>query len=534
MTDPPETDAIKGIDLAGRLADWPKMLVTHLETQVLPEYFFASRWFGGKRRTLQQLRVIRAVPGPWPGEVRLFIAEVTYADSEREEYLLPLAVVSKVQLDHEVEGKPATMVSKLGPDDVLVDALTLPAFRAALLAVLSGADTMVGGLKPAGEGLAAALEEYGSATRFMSVEQSNASVAVGPRLWLKVYRKLERGQHVEVEVMKHLHCSGAFAHIPPVHGSLSLSTGQGESTVAVLMERVGHVGDGWASALNCLAKGFDELMVGDFPGSAAVGREFPAPMQRFLARARQLGRRTGELHGALALPGGEGRAFAPEPWTAEDAQQLQQATRDAVERLLASLQAEAAARPPEWAPLASRILKGQDALLARMGMPPSNLAGGQKIRIHGDLHLAQVLDTGVDFVFIDFEGEPSLAMNERRFKRPALKDVAGMLRSFQYAAAAALKNRSTEERLTLEEVAMAWASEACRNYLKGYRETAEGRGFLPDSALAFEDQLSILLLEKVAAEVQYELSYRPSWADIPLGAVCSLINPDKSAFSNSL
>lgn len=534
MTDPPETDAIKGIDLAGRAAEWPETLVPHLESQVLPEYFLTSRWFGGKLRAVQQLRLAHEVPGPWPVESRLFLAEVTYVDSEREEYLVPLAVVSKVRLEHEVEGKPVTVVSQLGTGDLVVDALSLPAFRAALLAVLSGADAVAGGLKPAGEGLATVLEEGGKETRLMSVEQSNASIAVGSRLWLKVYRKLQRGLQVEVEVMDHLHRSGAFPHIPPVHGSLSLSSEQGDSTVAVLMEKVVHVGDGWASALTCLAHGFDELIASDTADSAAVGRVFPAPMQRFLARARQLGRRTGELHKALAVTGGEELAFAPEPWTAGDAQQLQQATRGAVERLLTSLQAGAASLPPEWAPLAHQVLDGRDALLAIMGRPASTLAGGQKIRIHGDLHLAQVLDTEVDFVFIDFEGEPALPMGERRAKRPPLKDVAGMLRSFQYAAAAALKSRPEEERSALEEVALAWASEACQDFLEGYRETTEGLVILPESSLAFDHQLAILLLQKAAAEVQYELSYRPSWADIPLRAVCSLINPDKTAFSNSL
>ncbi|WP_050028792.1 hypothetical protein [Verrucomicrobium sp. BvORR034] len=534
MTDSPETDAISAIDLAGHAAGWPNALVSHLEAHVLADYFRGSRWFGGKRRTVQQLRLAHEVPGSWPVESRLFLAEVTYADFEREEYLMPLAVVSKVRLEHEVEGKPATVVTQLGPGDCVVDALSLPAFRAALLAVLTGADAVAGGLKSAGEGLATVLEEGGKDTRLMSVEQSNASIAVGSRLWLKVYRKPERGLQVEVEVMDHLHRSGAFPHIPPVHGSLSLASEQGDSTVAVLMEKVSHLGDGWASALTCLTHGFNELIASDTADSAAVGRVFPAPMQRLLARARQLGRRTGELHKALAVTGGGELAFAPEPWTAEDAQQLQQATRVAVERLLTSLQAGAASLPHGCASLAQQVLDGRDALLAILGRPASALAGGQKIRIHGDLHLAQVLDTGLDFVFIDFEGEPALPMSERRAKRPPLKDVAGMLRSFQYAAAAALKSRPAEERSALEEVALAWASEACQDFLEGYWETTAGAVILPESSLAFDHQLTILLLEKAAAEVQYELSYRPSWADIPLRAVCSLINPDKTAFSNSL
>lgn len=534
MTDSPETDATKGIDLAGHAADWPNALVSYLEAHVLVDYFRASRWFGGKRRTVQRLRLAREVSGPWPTESRLFLAEVIYAHSEREEYLVPLAVVSKVRLEHEVEGKPATVVAKLGEDDFVVDALSLPAFRAGLLAVLNGEGAVDGDLRPAGAGLATILEEVGRSTRLMSVEQSNASIAVGSRLWLKVYRKLERGLQVEVEMMDHLHRSGAFFHIPPVHGSLELSAEQGDSTVAVLMEKVSHVGDGWASALACLARGFDELIASYTAGSAAVGRVFPLPMQRFLARARQLGRRTGELHGALAATGVNELAFAPEPWTAGDTQHLRQTTRDAVERLLRSLQAGAAAAPPEWAPLVHRILEGRDALLAIVGQTVFASVGGQKIRIHGDLHLAQVLDTGEDFVFIDFEGEPTLPMDERKAKRPPLKDVAGMLRSFHYAAAAALKSRPPEERGVLGEVAVAWATEACGDYLEGYQETTAGTAFLPESSLAFDNQLAILLLEKAAAEVQYELSYRPSWADIPLRAVCSLIKPDKTAPPNWL
>lgn len=534
MTDSPETNANEGMDLAGRSADWSDALVRHLQSRVLVDYFRASRWFGGKRRTVRQLRLAREMPGPWPADCRLFLAEVTYADSEREDYLVPLAVVSKARLEQEVEGKPTTVVTKLGAEGFVVDALSLPAFRAALLEVLNRQSAVEDGGGPVEEALATVLEEGGRETRLMSVEQSNASIAVGSRLWLKFYRKLEPGLQVEVEMLEHLHLSGGFPYLPPVHGSLRLPVEQSGSTVAILMGKVSHVGDGWASALVCLDRGFDELIASDTADSGTVGRVFPLPMQHFLARARQLGRRTGELHRALALPGVENLAFAPEPWTADDSQHLQQATRDAVERLLTSLQVGTSSLPSEWTPLVHRVLDGRNALLAIVAQTVSASAGGQKIRVHGDLHLAQVLDTGEDFVFIDFEGEPTLKMEERRAKRPALKDVAGMLRSFHYAAAAALKSRPAGERSVLGEVAEAWAAEAGRAFLAGYREATCGVNFLPESSLAFDAQLAILLLEKAAAEVQYELSYRPFWADIPLRAVCNLINPDENALSNSL
>lgn len=534
MTDSPETNGNPRIDLAGRAADWPEALVRHLESQVLIEYFRSSRWFGGKRRAVQQVRLTREVPGPWPAETRFFVAEVVYADTEKELYLMPLAVVSKVRLEHEVEGRPATVVTELEADDFVVDALGIPAFRAALLAVLNGAGGVDGGMWPAGAGLATVLAEGGEGSRLMSVEQSNASIAVGSRLWLKVYRKLEPGLQVEVEMMDHLHRSGAFPHIPPVHGSLKLTSEQGDSTVAVLMEKVGHVGDGWASALTCLAAGFDELLASDIAGAATMERSFPTPMQRFLARARQLGRRTGELHGALAATDTGDQSFAPEPWTAEDTLDLQETTRLAVVRLLVSLEEEATRLPDEGAPLVRRVLAGQEALLGILDRPAADLAGGQKIRIHGDLHLAQVLDTAEDFIFIDFEGEPAMTMNERRGKRLPLKDVAGMLRSFHYAAAAALKGRPCEEREKLGELAAGWAKEACRDFLEGYRETTSGAAFLPETSLAFDTLLAILLIEKAAAEVQYELNYRPSWVDIPLQAVCSLIKPGEVSPPNSL
>lgn len=534
MTDPPETNGNPTIDLAGRAAYWPEALVRHLETHVLIPYFRASRWYGGKRREVLKLRLTHEVPGPWPEESRFFLAEVLYADAGREEYLMPLAVVSEGRLDSELEGRPATVVTELGADEFVVDALGLPAFRAALLAALGGAGALEGGLWPVGEGLATALAEGGEGSRLMSVEQSNASIAVGSRLWLKVYRRLEPGRQVEVELMEHLHRLAVFSHIPRVHGSLNLALEQGDSTVAVLMEKVGHVGDGWASALACLAAGFDELRADEVAEAAPMKRMFPAPMERFLARARQLGRRTGELHGALAAGDPGDLAFAPEPWTEEDTLRLQEATRLTVGRLIVSLEDGGAKLPAECAPLVHRILAGQETLLSILGPPAAGLVGGQKIRIHGDLHLAQVLDTAKDFVFIDFEGEPALTMSERRSKRLPLKDVAGMLRSFHYAAAAALKSCPEEERTALGEVAEAWAEEACEEFLVGYRASTCRAAFLPKSSLAFHTQLAILLLEKAAAEVQYEMSYRPSWVGIPLRAVCSLINPDKAAPSNSL
>jgi maltose alpha-D-glucosyltransferase/alpha-amylase len=249
-----------------------------------------------------------------------------------------------------------------------------------------------------------------------------------------------------------------------------------------------------------------------------VGANYPL-------RARQLGERTGALHNCLG--GVEDRIdFSPEPFTPLAQRSLYQTMRSQLRRTEAEVTQKLPALDPalhqralDWIAGTPRILEAFSGLLHRR-------VTGAKIRVHGDLHLGQVLNTGNDFVFLDIEGEPRRSLGERLLKRSPLVDVAGLLRSFDYAMEAGLRQQKEADRERLRPWADRWLEEISRCFLEGYNETTAGSAFLRTDKSDFDFLLGLFLLDKSVYEIGYELSYRPDFLEIPLAATRRLLgNP---------
>jgi maltose alpha-D-glucosyltransferase/alpha-amylase len=479
-----------------------------LERSALPDFLRAQRWFGGKARQLTAVRVIDW--GRLPAESIAFavVLEVAYADGEPERYFVPLAVTTAET--------PAPVARLTGPAGAVVlgDALAdSPACAALLAAVGDGREfpTCAGVVR--GTATPAFAELRGDPSQPLAVERgpatsSNSLIFYRRRLLLKAFRRLQPGANPDYEVGRFLTERAGFDRTPRVAGKLEYVRPGGEpSAVGLLQEVVPSRGDGWDHALGELKNHFER------PGEGPVGD--------YLWAAATLGSRTAQMHLALASDPHD-PAFAPEPFTAADADAVRHEVLRQARGALAVLEKSLARLPTDVTPAARRLLDEAPAKLDGIAAAAVVVPAAAKTRIHGDYHLGQTLWTGGDYVILDFEGEPTRPVAERRAKFSPLRDVAGMLRSYHYAAYAGLFDRPADF-ARLEPRARAWLQQVSAAFLHEYRTTAGRAVFLPPDPGDFTALLNAFMLGKAFFELAYELNNRPDWVRIPLQGVLELI-----------
>jgi trehalose synthase-fused probable maltokinase len=461
------------------------------------------RWFGGKGRTIADVVAIDEawVPGT-AGALALFRVEYTAGDPER--YAFPVI---------EREGQPA-------------DALDDAAFCGALVEHMRRGGPLPGRLGvfqfAATDILPALLPTPSRAAVRITSEQSNTSIVIARKAILKVYRRLESGPNPEIELTDVLTRQAAFRGAPRLAGTIVYEApGQEPTAVATLQEFVPNHGDAWTAVQGHL----DEYYATILRSAAGAPDAFAQALAAADAKqARSLGVLTGQLHAALAAATGN-PALEPEPITVADLHAWAEGGLARLDRTMAALAAALDALPLRVRATAQRVLDRVGWL--REGLAPLPWPGTApmtKIRIHGDYHLGQVLSTENGFTIVDFEGEPARSLAERRAKQCALKDVAGMLRSYAYAArAAALRvveahpgDRTLDERLA--PWVGFWGGGARTAFLEGYlAETAErGASFLPRDRETLDALLRRFELDKAVYELGYELNNRPAWVQVPL------------------
>jgi maltose alpha-D-glucosyltransferase/alpha-amylase len=373
-----------------------------------------------------------------------------------------------------------------------------------------------------------------------SWEQSNSSLLFGERLMLKVFRRAGGGLNPELEIGRFLAERG-FAHVPPLAGSLEYQA-EGESvTIGVLQGLVSNEGDAWEFTLDEVERYFERVLV-DHRDQRSVPEPKREPLELagreptelageliggYLDTATLMGRRTADLHAALSDPADP--AFAPEPFSKLYQRSLYQSMRNLTTRVFRLLNDALPGLPDAIRPDAGRVRDAQDDILRVFAKLSDRRLAAVRARCHGDLHLGQLLFTGKDFVFLDFEGEPARPVSERRIKRTPLADVAGMLRSFEYAVSTVLATRvvgpmaSREQTEPLERWARLWHKWVSAAFLHGYFSNADNATFLPADRGDVALLLEISLLEKAVYELGYELDNRPDWAWVPLRGILRLL-----------
>jgi len=510
--------------LLGIPAEWNEVLVRRIVREILPTYLQTCRWFGGKGRVLRELQIAQNLPLGSIADARLVIIEVTFTEGLPESYLLPLLLADKVASHSITTDTPHAVLAQFPDGRVLCDAMHSSEVRAELLRLTARKSTgrsrsrLVGvrsdRLEPE------QVEKLVGHSRVIGADQSNTAVIYGDAWFLKIFRKFERGPNPDMDIAQFLSETRGFTHSPPFGGALKLSDPAGDGVLALVSGFTPNQGDGWTFSLDAVARYFDRVLesrteMNEASIAELIGGVYPE-------RARQLGQRTGELH--LALAGGEDLAdFAAEHYTSLYQRSLYQGVRGSAGRVLRQLRRQLSRLPEAVREEAAAVVAGQANLYAMIGELTSRKIPALRIRIHGDYHLGQVLNTGKDFVILDFEGEPRRSLGERVLKRSPLVDVAGMLRSFDYAASAKLRQAAAADIPKLEPWARVWVDAVQSYFLESYFATVAGASFLPPEPADVALLLRVFTLEKAIYEVGYELSYRPDFLPIPLGAVSRLL-----------
>lgn len=503
----------------------------------LEEYVGRQRWFTskGKRITDCTVRSHHAVTA----NSVLLILDVDFADGSRETYQLPLAQLGTTEDQMRyLKSNAEQVVLKVPGGPHIVDAVPLPDFRRALYAMVRrGANTNDGLNCEAGRLIANAPDVADSIVP--AIDTSNTAIVYADRYFFKLFRKLDPGLNPDLELVRYLSDKTSFAHCPPYGGSIGVGKMQDPAylNLGMLSGKVDNRGDAWAY--------FQELTARCFAGEGGVDDET-------IDRVRLLGRRTAGMHlalsgetatvdtyqgkksvmaqgtGAYGAGAAAGAMMVPEAMTDDYRREITAAAGKLLDRQVRELEDKLSDLPAARQALARRVLDIQNQLHDRLQRLADRPVDVCLIRIHADYHLGQVLVTDDDFCIIDFEGEPLLSIPERRRKRPALKDVAGMIRSFHYAANAQLllhpERYAGRDQDRLQQRADEWYRAVTAAYLDEYYEFCGTAPFLPTNPDDRQLLLDLFVLEKAVYEVAYELNSRPAWLSIPLTGVLAVMN----------
>lgn len=536
---------------------WPSLFAGDSRrklAQCLCDYARSRRWFAGKARTIKTALIRDIVPlSMRPGRTFLCLVEMRYARNVSEVYQVPVALAVDDEMERVVRELPGFVIAQIDfhhgrAKGVLYEAVQSPDFARGVLNLiarqrsLSGEKGVLRGTSNPGFHHRAAARSR-IAPRLLSAEQSNSSIVLSDRMILKLFRRLRPGANPEVEIARFL-AAETFPHVPPFVGAVQYRRpGQEDCALAILHDFFPNSRDGWQHALEAVDRFFRRLR----RSPEGYRRTPPSPERHWLEdvrrpvpvlakerlgpyyqTARVLGERTADLHLCLASAR-QNKDFAPEAFGLSNQRALFRSVRREVARTLALLRSRLDTFPVAVRTDAIRLLNVEQPLLRRLRADAWSPVSGWRLRVHGDYHLGQLLRWNGDFFIMDFEGEPARSLSERRAKHSPLRDVAGMLRSFDYAAFAGLRRLegsivdSANAVRMMHPWARYWAHWVGVVFLDAYLKRARAGLFLPTSQAELRLLLDLHLLQKAIYELAYELNHRPDWISIPLRGLIDLI-----------
>ncbi len=517
---------------------------------VLMNYMNRMRWFGGKARTIESVKIINHATVPLTSDSAYFLLiEVTYQSGLPEIYQLPVAFGKDEFARKLKESCPQAVIADLKMNDVegiLYDAIYGLELQESMIVnignnrLLAQKDGVI--IFSGNEQISQFVSQHERVKpRVLSAEQSNTSIIYDNKFFLKLFRKVDRALNPDVELTQFLTEHTTFKSIPPFVGMMEWKYDNDSLVLGMMQEMVENNGDAWTYMIDrlddfnerILANGelnyAPDEVVGSFVDPVGY-EEIPLAMKELIEgplaeRARLLGVRTAEMH--IALSQSELPDFKPEPYSLHYQRSLFSGLQSLVRSTFTNQTQNLEALSPELKQQAEEVLHMKGDILKELKNIYKKKIDVVKIRIHGDYHLGQVLMTGKDFVITDFEGEPARPYSERRLKRSPLRDVAGMIRSFHYAAYASLfldNQIRKEDYAKLIPFVEQWYHYMSSFFLKAYLETAEGHAFIPKEKSDLHTLLTTFLLQKAIYELNYELNNRPDWTVIPLNGIKSIMN----------
>lgn len=505
---------------------WDNILNPSFENHVqipFEMYIKKQRWFGGKNRSIKNIKINDAVPLQAQNDIfQLLILEISYAEGPGEMYLLPIGFSSQRK-------SPQGVIAKVffrDKEGFLYEAIFNEDFRAALLELIYEGKI----ISSAGSDIAAYCgkefesflknKKLPSASRLAQAEQSNTSFFYDDIFFFKLYRRLQKGTNPEVELTKHLTENTDFSKLPAFAGSIEWNSANTESiTIGLLQKFVHSQTDAWYYFLKT-GKQFFNRAIRQSPYSQMEDL-FEAS---FVKNIELLGKRTAQLH--LALAGfSKNKEIAAQPVSQEYQDYLYESVKSLARKVFDELNFDDL--PHLIKDDIAMLVAIKDKIFERIEEIKTRKFSGQLIRTHGDYHLGQVLFTGDDFIITDFEGEPARPISQRRQKHIALRDVAGMMRSFHYAAYSPILLYEFKELADVETLKF-WAERLYQYlseiFLNSYFNHVEKAEFLPEHQEEMEFLISFYMLEKAIYELDYELNDRPSWLIVPTKGIMQIIS----------
>ncbi|QNI34312.1 maltose alpha-D-glucosyltransferase [Alloacidobacterium dinghuense] len=525
-----------------READWEAIFTgpngDQLKATVLPEFLQRQRWFGSKSKQIMSATVTDWCPFD-DGRSALVMVNVEFVEGGMESYFVPLSVLYGEAAQVVRDTNSNAIVANVRTSDsegLLCDAPVRESACRKLLSVISQDETIqsrYGTIRGSSSRVLAELMrgvDDDVSVRRSSAEQSNTSILFGDQLIMKCFRKQEFGPNPDTEIARFFTERTNFTQIAPFGGSIEYSRdGQSPATLVMLQGLVANQGDGWQWTLEELERYFESCASASLPLDSHAATEIESVRSHagfYLEAASMLGRRTAEMHLALASSD-EIEEFRPEIVSAKEIEQISAELANHAAQMMELLKANLSHLADDSVEMGALVLsKRRDTIagLRQLAKVKENLV---RTRIHGDYHLGQVLRAKADFVILDFEGEPARTLVERRRKQVPLKDVAGMLRSFHYAAFSAMAKHTTrrpEDPHQMEPWARLWVSAVAEEFLRAYRQTAAESTIVPRNDEAFQLVLNAYVLDKALYELGYELNNRPDWVRIPLVGILSLLS----------
>jgi len=512
--------------------------IRFFERKVLQQFMRKCRWFGGKARTISKISIDKIIPLKGEDDMHyLLVLEVHYVQKLPELYFLPISLAQSDTLFEKGEYNAQSVLCRAdfqGRPGYIVDSSYNRNFRDFLFQAMDRKLRIKeeGGTLEFNSGLYVKLNSKNVDSKILKADQSNTAIIYNDQFFFKFYRRVEREINPDMEIVRFLSESTSFKNSPKYAGSIEYIDDEGRTMVlGLLQEKVENQGDSWAMTIDSVGRFYERVMVNAkkeklpklLNKSAITFEEAPELVQEligrgFYERVVRLGQRTAEMHMALASDNSN-PAFAPENFTANYQRSLYSSLRKLTRDRLKLLEQSLDKLNEHTRALAGEILAKEDLILECFSDIYKIRLDSIKTRIHGDFHLGQVLFTGKDFMIIDFEGEPGFSFSERRLKKSPFKDVAGMMRSFHYAAfGKILLNENYRERDLdfLGQWAELWQHYVSRFYMGAYLERS---GVNKDLSGGDDILMSVYLLEKAIYELGYELNGRPDWVIIPLRGI---------------
>lgn len=508
------------------------------ERKIFPSFLKKCRWFGGKAKTISKMSINKVITLKVGKTVHyLVLIEVHYVQRLPEMYFLPITFFPTEVIMDRVEYTTQSVVCRAevqGKTGFILDSSYDRAFRDFLFSRMAKnvkiKDTS--GVLEFNCSVFSKIKADKIESKILKADSTNTAIIFNDKYFFKFYRKIDREINPDLEITRFLTESAGFANSPRYSGSMEYRDNEGHTIVfGLLQEKVDNQGDAWNMTIDSVGRFYERVlakakkeklpMLVNKP--AILFEETPELIQEFIGRGFyervvRLGHRTAEMHLALAS-NNSNPEFAPEPFTSNYQRSLYSSLRKLLKDRFKLLRQSLGKLDPETREVAERVLLLEDGILECFSEIYSIRIRAMKTRIHGDYHLGQVLFTGKDFYIIDFEGEPGFSFSERRLKKSPYKDVAGMMRSFHYAAFGKIllnENYRRQDIEILEAWAEQWQHYVSRYYLGAYMDRMGLGATLPN-----EDDVLIrtYLIEKAVYELGYELNGRPSWTIIPLRGI---------------